>query len=97
MVLSGGANVYPPKAEATLLAHPAVTRVGLPDEDLGERVHAVVWLAPSSGTTHSGVPGNAHRATRSGAHPALLHTLRDNARKVRRAARPDRKFARLGL
>jgi bile acid-coenzyme A ligase len=45
MILSGGANVYPAEVEAALDEHPHVAScavVGLPDDDLGHRVHAVV-------------------------------------------------------
>jgi bile acid-coenzyme A ligase len=45
MINSGGANVYPAEVEAAILAHPRVLTaavVGLPDDDLGQRVHAVV-------------------------------------------------------
>ncbi len=45
MILSGGANVYPAEVEAAIDAHPAVRSsavIGLPDEDLGQRVHAIV-------------------------------------------------------
>ncbi len=46
-IVSGGVNVYPREAEEVLSAHPAVAEaavLGVPDEDLGERVHAVVAL-----------------------------------------------------
>ena len=45
MILVGGANVYPAEIEAALDEHPDVLSsavVGLPDEDLGQRVHAIV-------------------------------------------------------
>jgi bile acid-coenzyme A ligase len=45
MILSGGANIYPAEVEAALQEHPAVRScavVGLPDDDLGNRVHAIV-------------------------------------------------------
>lgn len=45
MVISGGANVYPAEVEAALLEHPQVADaavIGLPDEEWGQRVHAVV-------------------------------------------------------
>ncbi len=45
LILSGGRNVYPAEVEAALLEHPAVAEaivVGLPDADLGARVHAIV-------------------------------------------------------
>ena len=45
LIISGGANVYPAEVEAALSAHPAVADVaviGIDDDDLGQRVHAVV-------------------------------------------------------
>ncbi len=45
LVISGGSNVYPAEVEAALDSHPAVRSsavIGLPDDDLGERVHALV-------------------------------------------------------
>jgi long-chain acyl-CoA synthetase len=49
MVVSGGVNVYPAEVEAALLTHPAVRDaavVGVPDDEYGERVVAVVELDP---------------------------------------------------
>jgi long-chain acyl-CoA synthetase len=48
MIVSGGVNIYPQEAENALLAHPAVVDVavfGVPNDDLGEEVKAVVQLA----------------------------------------------------
>lgn len=45
MIISGGANVFPAEVEAVISSHAGVRDVavvGLPDEDLGRRVHAVV-------------------------------------------------------
>jgi bile acid-coenzyme A ligase len=45
MVVVGGANVYPAEVEAAIDAHPAVRTsavIGLPDDDLGNRLHAIV-------------------------------------------------------
>jgi bile acid-coenzyme A ligase len=45
MILRGGANIYPAEVEAAIDAHPAVRSsavIGLPDEELGNRVHALV-------------------------------------------------------
>jgi bile acid-coenzyme A ligase len=53
LILSGGSNIYPAEVEAALDAHPDVMSsivIGLPDEDLGQRVHAIVQLAPSAST-----------------------------------------------
>ena len=45
MIISGGVNIYPAEIEAVLLGHPAVGDVavfGIPDDEWGERVHAVI-------------------------------------------------------
>ncbi len=47
MIVSGGENVYCVEVEAALYAHPAVLEAavfGIPDERLGEQVHAAVVL-----------------------------------------------------
>lgn len=47
MILSGGANIYPAEVEMALCEHPEVAGaavIGLPDDDLGNRVHAIVQL-----------------------------------------------------
>jgi fatty-acyl-CoA synthase len=49
MIISGGVNVYPQQVEDALVLHPKVTDVavfGIPNEDLGEEVKAVVEAAP---------------------------------------------------
>lgn len=45
LIITGGANVYPAEVENALSQHPAVEEsvvIGLPDDDMGELVHAVV-------------------------------------------------------
>jgi bile acid-coenzyme A ligase len=45
MIVTGGANVYPAEVEAALDAHPAVRScavIGLQDDELGQRIHAIV-------------------------------------------------------
>jgi bile acid-coenzyme A ligase len=52
LILSGGANIYPAEVEAALEEHPAVLScavIGVPDEDLGQRVHAIVQLSSDVG------------------------------------------------
>jgi long-chain acyl-CoA synthetase len=47
MVVSGGVNIYPAEIEAVLITHPSVLDVavfGVPDEEFGEQVKAVVQL-----------------------------------------------------
>lgn len=49
MIITGGMNVYPAEVEAVLHAHPDVFDVaviGLPDDEWGERVHAVMQPRP---------------------------------------------------
>ena len=49
MIISGGANIYPAEIEAEIIMHPQVADVavfGIPDEDWGEQVKAVVQLKP---------------------------------------------------
>lgn len=52
VIISGGVNIYPAQIEAVLLAHPAVADccvVGVPDDEWGESVRAVVQ--PTTDTT----------------------------------------------
>jgi bile acid-coenzyme A ligase len=45
MILSGGANIYPAEVEAAIEAYPGVQSsavIGLPDEDMGATLHAVI-------------------------------------------------------
>ncbi|MEZ5218225.1 MAG: AMP-binding protein [Ilumatobacteraceae bacterium] len=45
LIITGGVNVYPAEVDAVLLTHPAVgdvATIGVPDEEWGERVLAVV-------------------------------------------------------
>ena len=52
MILVGGSNVYPAEIEAALDEHPLVQSsavIGLPDEEMGNRIHAIVQ--PREGLT----------------------------------------------
>jgi acyl-CoA synthetase (AMP-forming)/AMP-acid ligase II len=53
MIISGGMNIYPAEVEAALDQHPGVFDVavfGIPNEQWGEAVHAVVVRAPGHET-----------------------------------------------
>jgi bile acid-coenzyme A ligase len=93
MILTGGANVYPAEVEAAILAHPGVAScavVGLPDEDLGNRVHAIVQ--PVAGgiadvaELRSFLEGQIVRYKVPRSFELVDTPLRDDAGKVRRAA-----------
>jgi len=58
LIVSGGVNVYPAEVEAAVGEHPEVADVvviGLPDEEWGKRVHAIVQKAPNATLTSEGV------------------------------------------
>ena len=51
MILVGGANIYPAEIEQVLRSHPAVADAavfGIPHDDLGEEIKAVVELIPAA-------------------------------------------------
>lgn len=54
MIITGGENVYPAEIESVLFEHPSVAEVavvGIPDDQWGEAVEAVVALKPGSTLT----------------------------------------------
>ena len=54
LILRGGENVYPAEVENALAEHPAVEEcavLGVPDDDLGQRVAAVVVVADPAAVT----------------------------------------------
>jgi bile acid-coenzyme A ligase len=91
MIVSGGANVYPAEVEAAIDGFGPVRSsavIGLPDEDLGQRVHAIVDAPKgfedeelrsylSERLAHYKIPRHFER---------VLEPLRDDAGKVRRSA-----------
>lgn len=98
MILVGGSNVYPAEIEAALDAHPMVLSscaIGLPDDDMGNTVHAIVQGKP--GLTEADL--RAHIATQlvSYKQPRSYEftndPVRDDAGKVRRTALRDARIA----
>ena len=60
MIISGGENIYSPEVERVLAEHPAVMEVaviGVPDEQWGEAVKAVVSLHPGQEATEAELIG----------------------------------------
>jgi bile acid-coenzyme A ligase len=93
LIISGGANIYPAEVEAAIDAHPSVRGsavIGLPDEEWGARVHALIQ--PVEGAVLDAAELRAFLAARLTAYkqPKTIEfttePLRDEAGKVRRAA-----------
>jgi bile acid-coenzyme A ligase len=90
LILRGGANIYPAEVESAIDEHPAVRScavVGVPDDDLGQRVHAIVD-APD-GVDEADL--RAHLAERLVSYKCpstfefVTEPVRDDAGKVRRS------------
>jgi bile acid-coenzyme A ligase len=91
MILVGGSNVYPAEVEAALAEHEAVRScavIGLPDEERGNRVHAIVE-ADGHTSADELLAFTAERLA-SYKQPRTIEfvdtALRDDAGKVRRSA-----------
>jgi bile acid-coenzyme A ligase len=96
MILSGGANIYPAEIEAAILEHPHVRScavVGLPDPDLGQRVHAVIQTLDGQPIPNHELRHFLTQRLVTYKHPRthryVTHDLRDDAGKVRRTAIRD--------
>jgi bile acid-coenzyme A ligase len=99
MIVTGGANVYPAEVEGALDAHPRVRSsavIGLPDDDLGQRVHAIVQAEPPLSADEL----RAHLAQRLDRYkvPRSFEfvdvPLRDEAGKLRRSQLRDERLGR---
>jgi bile acid-coenzyme A ligase len=94
MVLCGGRNIYPAEVEAAIDSLAGVRSsavIGLPDDDLGQRLHAIVDVGPDGGDVdetrirehlrqrlvHYKIPASIELVTT---------LLRDDAGKMRRSA-----------
>jgi bile acid-coenzyme A ligase len=89
MILVGGFNVYPAEIGAAILEHPAVLDccvIGLPDDDLGQIPHAIVY---GTGPVDQAVLAEFARQRlttykRPRSYDFVASPLRDAAGKVRR-------------
>ncbi|PKQ09808.1 MAG: acid--CoA ligase [Alphaproteobacteria bacterium HGW-Alphaproteobacteria-12] len=93
LILRGGANVYPAEVEAALDEHPLISTsavVGLPDADLGQRVHAIIELKEGASFDLSAVTAHVEQRLAKYKWPVSYELsdtpLRDDAGKVRRTA-----------
>ena len=101
LILSGGANVYPAEVEAALVEHPGVdtaVAIGLPDDDMGESVHAVVRLAGGApldeDDLRSFMEAKLARYKTPRSYEFVDFSLRDDAGKVRRSQLRAERIAR---
>jgi bile acid-coenzyme A ligase len=95
LILRGGVNIYPAEIEAVIASHPEVVScavIGLPDEDLGERIHAIVNVQSGSPVAMVTAELMAFLNERLSRYklPASIEivaeNLRDDAGKLRRSA-----------
>jgi len=92
MILTGGSNVYPAEVEAALQEHEGVHScavIGLPDDDLGHRVHAIVEADPDQLDVAELLEFLGARLVRYKVPRSVEivdEPLRDDAGKVRRGA-----------
>ena len=93
MIISGGENIYSPEIERVLAEHPAVMEVaviGVPDDQWGETVKAVVALKPDATATGEELIALLPRAPRALQVPAVGRPPRGAA------AQPDRQDPQAG-
>ncbi|MET1000636.1 MAG: AMP-binding protein [Acidimicrobiia bacterium] len=93
MILVGGSNVYPAEVEAALDEHPRVRTsavIGLPDDDLGSRPHAIIHTDDGTPIPKDDLRDHlADRLVRYKIPRSFEFTdepLRDDAGKLRRSA-----------
>ncbi|MFB9180566.1 AMP-binding protein [Dactylosporangium sucinum] len=100
MIVTGGANVYPAEVENAIDQHPKVLStivVGLPDEDLIQRVHALVQAEPGT-TAREILDFLADRLVRYKIPRSIEfidQPLRDDSGKVRRSKMRDEAIERM--
>jgi len=101
MILVGGSNVYPAEIEAALDEHPLVQSsavIGLPDDDMGNLIHAIVQ--PRPGLDEAAL--REHLSTRlvtykqPRTYEFVSENIRDDAGKVRRSQLREERVGKPG-
>ena len=85
MIISGGVNIYPQEAENVLVTHPKVVDVavfGVPNDDFGEEVKAVVQPVTMAAMSRSSLPAYnaATRVRQASASMAAVWRTTSSAR-----------------
>ncbi len=99
MILVGGANIYPAEVEAAIDAFPGVRSsavIGLPDEDMGARLHAVIDRPDGPADPKALEAHLAERLVRYKVPKSFEYVgepVRDDAGKVRRKALREARLA----
>lgn len=91
LIICGGTNIYPAEVEGALESHPAVRScavIGLPDEDLGATVHAIVDVVESvdDAALRAHLESRLVRYKVPRTFELVRELLKDDAGKVRRRA-----------
>ena len=91
LIIRGGSNIYPAEVEGALESHPDVLScavIGLPDEELGASVHAIVQATASldAETLQAHLSDLLVRYKIPRTFEFVQEALKDDAGKVRRAA-----------
>ncbi len=99
MILVGGANIYPAEVEAAIDAFPGVRSsaiIGLPDEDMGARLHAVIDRPEGPADPAAMEAHLAERLVRYKVPKSFEYVdepVRDDAGKVRRKSLREARIA----
>jgi bile acid-coenzyme A ligase len=100
MILSGGANIYPAEVEAAIDSFPGVRSsavIGIPDEDLGARLHAIIDRPEGPADQAALLAHLADRLVRyklPRTFEYVAEPLRDDAGKVRRKTLREERVAK---
>jgi bile acid-coenzyme A ligase len=90
MIITGGENIFAAEVEAALDRHEGVLSsavIGLPDDDLGQRVHAVVEVTEGVTEEHLRIHMDEHlaRYKTPRSYELTNRVLRDDAGKIRKS------------
>jgi fatty-acyl-CoA synthase len=95
VIISGGFNVYPKEVEDVIATHPSVRDVaviGVPDEEWGEAVKALVVLQPGAGLDESGIIALVKKVKGSVAAPKSVGAI--DAIPMTPVGKPDKNALR---
>ena len=100
MILVGGSNVYPAEIEAALEEYDSVQSVaviGIPDDDLGAKIHAIVQTkgVGDEAALREYLKTKLVTYKQPRTYEFVDEPLRDDAGKVRRTALRDARIAKL--